>query len=187
MPTIGHFIGILIPILLYLGLNKKISLEIELYFIAGSILPDTYTIIKIFIFPDIVKYIPLNITHGFIIWIMWSFIFAIIFYCIFHRISKLQFSQIFFVLLSAGWIHLGLDMLTQPVWIIGDFKLSILSFYTDFKILGEQDFIVIFYLIFLIIPLIILLIVIRKEEKYIKKYTKKEVQKNIEHVFKYSR
>ena len=174
MPTIGHLIiGVLIPFLIFHVLNKKFSFEVGLYFIIGSILPDTYTIIKLFIFPDIVKYISWNITHGVVSWIIWGFGFAIGFHILFHKISKLKLKQIFIVLLSAGWLHLGLDMLTQPVRIIGDCYLSILSFYTHVMILEEQDFIVVFYFIFIIIPLLMIITQIRKitldlNENYIK-------------------
>ncbi len=164
MPTIGHLVvGILIPFLMYYTTNKKFSIEIELYFIVGSVLPDIYIFVKIFIFPDIYKYIPWNIPHGFIIWILLGFIFTIIFYFSFKKVSKLRLIQIYIILLSAGWLHFGIDMLTQPVRIIGDFNLSISSFYTIFTILGEQDFIIVFYIVFIIIPITLLLVEIRKE------------------------
>lgn len=183
MPTIGHLvIGILIPLIFYYTLNQKVSIETELYFVIGSILPDTYTIIKIFIYPDIYKYISWNFTHGIIAWIIWAFISTIIFYFSFHRISKLQFVQIFLILLSAGWLHLGNDMLTQPVRIIGDFYLSISSFYTPFMILEEQDFILIFYIIFIIIPIVLLLIEIRSERLEVLGYLNKEFGKGIESI-----
>ena len=166
MPTIGHLIiGIIIPILIYFTLNKKYSIEIILYFLAGSILPDTWTIIRMFIFPDITKYISWNITHGFIAWIIWGFIFSIIFYFSFKKVSKLRFNQIFLTLLSAGWLHLGLDMLTQSVRIIGDFRLEFLDFFTEFEILKEQDFIIVFYFIFIVIPILLLLIEIKKGDE----------------------
>ena len=163
MPTIGHLIiGLLIPILLFYALDKKFSIEIELYFIVGSVLPDTYTIIRLFIFPNIVKYISWNITHGIVAWIIWGFIFAVIFHISFHRVSKMKLKQIFIILLSSGWLHLGLDMLTQSTRLIGNISLSILSFYTPFMILEEQDFIIVFYIVFLIIPIVLLIIEIKK-------------------------
>lgn len=168
MPTIGHILlGVVAPVLIGYVLNKKIPIEILIYFLIGSILPDTYTIIRLFIYPDIVEYISFNITHGFIIWIFWSYVFAVIFRSLFYRISKLNFTKIFFILLSAGWLHLGLDMLTQPTIIIGDFSLSILSFYTEFQILGEQDFIVVFYIFFILIPLTLLIMIIKKENNHV--------------------
>jgi len=158
MPTIGHLIiGIVIPVLIYYTLNKNFSIEICLYFIVGSILIDTYSIIKIFIFPDIVKYITWNVPHGFFSWIICSFIITSIFYLFFRKVSKLRFIQIFYIILLAGWIHLGLDMLVQPVRIIGELNLSILDFYTKFMILEEQDFIVVFYIIFIFIPTLLLI------------------------------
>jgi len=164
MPTIGHLvIGVLIPLLMYYALNKKICFETELYFIAGSVLPDTYTVIKLFIFPDICKYISWNFTHGFIVWIIWCFIFAFIFQFLFQRISKLRLTQIFIILFSAGWLHLGLDMLSDPVRIVGDYYLSIESFYTPFMIMKEQDFITVFYIVFIILPIALLVVEIRKE------------------------
>ncbi|HUS50538.1 MAG TPA: metal-dependent hydrolase [Candidatus Paceibacterota bacterium] len=166
MPTISHLIiGALIPVLIYVALNKKISIETVLYFIAGSILPDLYTFVKIFVFSDVCKYISWNAPHGVIAWIIWGFVFAIIFHFSFQRFSKLKLKQIFIILLSAGWLHLGLDMLTEPVRIIGDCYLSISSFYTSVMILKEQDFIIVFYVIFIIIPIMLLLIEIRKEER----------------------
>ncbi len=164
MPTIGHIlVAILLPLLISKGLNKKVSIEMMLYFMFGTIFIDIWTIIRIFIFPDIVKYIPWNFTHGFIAWIIWGLIFSAIFYFSFKRISKLHFFQIFFILLIAGWLHLGLDMLIQPVRIVGNFKLEFLDFYTTIKILNEQDFIIIFYIIFIVIPIILLIIWIKKE------------------------
>lgn len=163
MPTVGHLlVGILTPLLIGYVLNKKKIIEISIYFLIGSILPDTYTIIKLFIFPDIIKYISINITHGFIIWIVWSYIFSIVLFFTFRKISKLQFIQIYYIILSAGWLHLGLDMMIQPVRIIGDFHLSIYSFYTSIMILEEQDFVVVFYVFFILIPIIILIIAIKK-------------------------
>lgn len=163
MPTVGHlFIGILTPLSIGYVLNKKNIIEILIFFLIGSILPDTYTLIKLFIFTDIVKYIPINITHGFIIWIVWSYILSIVLFFIFRKISKLQFIQIFYIILSAGWLHLGLDMLTQPVRIIGGFHLSVYSFYTSIMILEEQDFVVVFYMFFILIPIIILIMAIKK-------------------------
>ncbi len=183
MPTIGHLvIGILIPLIFYYILNQKVSIETELYFVIGSILPDIYTIIKIFIYPDIYKYISWNVPHGIIAWIIWAFISTIIFYFSFHRISKLQFIQIFLILLSAGWLHLGNDMLTQPVRIIGGFCLSISSLYTPFMILEEQDFILIFYIIFIIIPIVLLLIEIRSERLGVLDHLNKEFGKGIERI-----
>ena len=163
MPTIGHIlIGIILPFLFCFILNKKYSIEIGLYFLAGSVLPDVWTIIRIFIFPDIIKYISWNTTHGFIAWIIWGFIFAIIFFLLFKKVSKLQFTQIFFVLLVVGWLHLGLDMLTQPVRIIGSFELEFLDFFTSFRILKEQDFIIVFYFVFIIVPVMLLIITINR-------------------------
>lgn len=165
MPTIGHLvIGIYIPLLMFYILSKKFSIEIVLYFIVGSILPDIYTIIKIFIYPDIYKYIPWNVPHGFLSWIVWGFITAAVLYLLFHRISKLRVIQIFTILLSAGWLHLGLDMTIQQVRIVGDFYLSFSSFYTQLTILGEQDLIVIFYIIFIITPILLLVIEVKKIE-----------------------
>ena len=156
MPTIGHLIiGILIPILICFALNEKYSIEIGLYFLAGSILPDTYTIIRIFIFPDINKHVSWNITHGIVAWIIWGFIFTSIIFISFRKVSKLKFIQIYVILLIAGWLHLTVDMMTQPVRIIGNFHLSVLDFFTTGSILGEQDFIIVFYII-LVIPIILL-------------------------------
>lgn len=164
MPTIGHLIiGILIPILTYYAINKKFSIEIALYFIAGSILPDTYTIIKIFIFPDICKYISWNIPHGVVSWIILSFMFSAILSSLFYNFSKFKFIKISSILISAGLLHFGLDMLTQPVRFIGDIYLSSSSFYTSFMILFEQDLISIFYVIFIIFPIALLIVEIRKE------------------------
>ena len=163
MPTAGHLlIGILTPLLIGYVLNKKNIIEISIYFLIGSVLPDTWTIIKFLLFPDIVKYIPINITHGFIIWIVWSCIFSIILFFTFRKISRLRFIQVFYIILSAGWLHLGLDMMIQPVRIIVDFYLSVYSFYTPIMILEEQDFIVVFYLFFILIPIIILIMAIKE-------------------------
>ncbi len=118
-----------------------------------------------FIFPDITKYISWNITHGFIIWIIWGLIFASIFYFLFKRIPKLQFIQIFLILLSAGWLHVGFDMTTQPVRIVGNFRLEFLDFFTFVRILKEQDVIVVFYFIFIIIPIILLVVAINKKSE----------------------
>jgi len=162
MPTIGHLIvGVLIPFLTYYALNKKISIETELYFVSGSIIPDTYTIIKIFVFPDICKYISWNIPHGVVSWIILSLMFSAILSSLFYNFSK--FRKISYILISAGLLHFGLDMLIEPVRFIGDIYLSSSSFYTSFMILKEQDFITIFYVFFIIIPIVLLSIEIRKE------------------------
>jgi len=169
MPTIGHLIiGIIIPILIYFALNKKYSVEVGLYFLAGSILPDIYTIIKMFIFTDIRKYVSWNITHGIVAWIVWGFIFTIIIFISFRKISKLKFTQIYIILLLAGWLHLTIDMMTQPVRIIGNVHLSFSDFFTTETILCEQDFIIVFYII-LIIPIILL-------TRYIKEIKKGEIK-----------
>ena len=165
MPTIAHLIiGILIPLLLFYVLGKKFSIGIVLYFTAGSILPDIYSIIKIFIFPYISKskWLFWNAPHGFFSWIYWGFGFAIIFHLLFHRISKIKLHQIFIILLSGGWFHLGLDMFPSPVRVIGNFYISVSSFYTSVMILEEQDFIIVFYVVFLILPLGMLIAEIRK-------------------------
>ncbi len=163
MPTIGHLIiGFFLPFLVSFILNKKYLIEINLCFLAGSILPDTWTIIRIFIYPDITKYISWNITHGFMVWIIWGLIFAVIFYFLFKKFSRLQFIQIFLILLSAGWLHLGFDMSTQPVDIVGGFRLDFLDFFTSVRIMKEQDLIIVFYFVFIIIPIILLVVVINK-------------------------
>jgi len=54
-------------------------------------------------------------------------------------------------------------MTTQPVRIVGSFRLELLDFFTSVRILEEQDFIIIFYFVFIIIPIILLVIAINKK------------------------
>ena len=45
-------------------------------------------------------------------------------------------------------MHFGIDMLTEPVGLIGNLFVSITSFYTSYGVLGEQD---LAYVLFLFI------------------------------------
>ena len=168
MPTIGHiFIGIVISMLFYYSSHKKFTFLMGVVFILGGILPDTFTIIRIFIIPGLKIY---NSSHGVIAWILWALIFSIILkiLIIIFKLDKkirMKISYIYLILLSAGWMHLGLDMFGQPVRLFWKYYISIFSFYTPYGIMGEQDIIIFFCLFFMLIPIVLLLIVINKVDK----------------------
>lgn len=162
MPTIGHlFIGIIIPIIFYYISHKKFNFMMGIIFLFGSVLPDTFTILKEI---SLLNNNVFNASHGIIAWVWWALLFAGIFklLTIKNKKYKIKFLHIYLILLSAGWLHLGFDMTTQPVRLFWKYNISILSFYTPYEIMGEQDVIIFFYFFFIIIPIILLSIVINK-------------------------
>ena len=63
-------------------------------------------------------------------------------------------------------MHFGIDMLTEPVGLIGNLFVSITSFYTPYGVLGEQDLAyVLFFFITFNIPMGICLFSLQKSEK----------------------
>ena len=181
MPTIGHlFIGIIISISFYYISYKKFTFLMGIIFIMGSVLPDTFTILRMLFFPDNRIF---NAPHGVIAWILWAFIFAVILkifiFCLIKKNKKnsMKFSHIYLILLSAGWIHLGLDMLTDPVRLFWKYNISSSSFYTPYEIIiGEQDVITFFYAFFIVIPFMMLFLITNKN--VIKKKAKLIIVRN---------
>ena len=141
MASIGHLIvGIIIGLLLYHISNKKFTKTLIIYFIIGSILPDILVVLKTLNKSTILIWNPI---HSLIGWCFFSIIFIGLLKIL--DIKTPKFSIIYLTLISAGMFHFGLDMMSEPVRIIGNFYVSIWNLYTPYGIFGEQDVITILY------------------------------------------
>ena len=158
MPTITHaFVGGAIALLLFSftkhrNLDKSFNKEHVILFALNSFVgPDYPKFFSPFLGPDYRNtntfyILHDNLSHTIVGWIIWSIIFALIYYCIFRFATKarktntipISLLNTYLVILAAGMFHFALDMLDSSVKIFpaifsSDTALSIEFFMTGNK------------------------------------------------------
>ena len=197
MPSLGHLVvGITISLVFYLytrNKNRRFTFIHCIIFIIGSILPDLYTILYWInrvdevnngkeITPFIVSqnqafyhsiigwFIVSIILTGLIILIQRGLLIIIKTEDVYDNVKgkMLGFKQIYITFLSAGILHLGLDMINDSVMVVPNLWINFHSFWTEpistrYGLIREQDFIVFYFLLFYDLPIILLIFAFKKE------------------------
>ena len=156
--------------------HRKFNISHAFLFMIGSLLPDLLAFLDIVpnFFGEVTNYNPLRYYyHNISAWIAVSLLYTIFFRILIKFLNeetgnktKITFKQIYLILLASGFMHFGIDMLSEPVGLIGDIFVSITSFYTPYGILGEQDLAyIIFIFITFNIPMGLCLFSLQKFEK----------------------
>jgi len=141
--------------------TRRFNYPLIFIFVIGSILPDLLTILDLI--PILVGEIPYYNPLRYYYHSMSGCVVVSLFFAGFFKnlnkeakiSSKISFIQIYLLLLAAGFMHFGIDMLTEPVRIIDNIYVSIYDFYTPYGVFGEQDLAVVIFIInTFVIPLI---------------------------------
>ena len=156
--------------------HRKFNISLICLFTIGSILPDLLTLLDIVpnFFGEATNYNPFRYYyHNISMWIVISLIYTIFFRILIKFLNeetgnqtKITFKQIYIILLASGLMHFGIDMLTEPVGLIGNIFVTITSFFTPYGVLGEQDLAyILFILMTFNLPMGLCLFSLQKSKK----------------------